>query len=1280
MNPQFARQIEALCQQIRRRLILRALSLSLIVVIGVSFSLGGLDYLLRFQERGLRFLATGALLATVIWCFVRIAKPALRMSIDKVALARWLEKLGNKPPVSLAAACDLMSLPEEDVRWGSPELRRLTIEQVEKCWKTPHRHEVIARSPGLWPGYLAAIFSLVVVVLILARPVLVGTAVIRLLNPLSSVSYPQKTHLIVSHYPEKLSRGDTFFVQVSEERGQLPDEVRIIMRSLEDETRVTTSQPMRRVRHQFIFRQENTKASFEFQVIGGDDRNQPWRRVEVVDPPQVTDLKVTLVPPEYTGWPPEEIQGPIRALAGTKVRLFGRANRPLKRVLVDCGTDGGFEADVLPDRHSFRFPTDNGGLPQKRQWIIQNAGYYRIRLEAADATFSVNEPRWEVRVSQDGPPVVTLESGQRLLQMTQDGSFPLRVTARDDLAIKEVAIICTDMNGNNYGQPIQLYRGPEFPRLRVRMSELETHADSMQSDYVLQLPVVARREGLIVRVLARVEDYKGQSSESEPLELQVVSQVELSEKLTAEEEKILGQLGDLYGSFRRVRDDWERLSETLRTDNRLSRTQANQLLTLDSTQRQAFRRIADPNTGVIRNLEDLANTAERNKMREDRINRLRNLHSHLESSWKQHGVPAESHLGLIANWARSMVERLSGDDQSLNIEKEWRDISEAARELSIHQTAWEQSLASLLQDVSGVFLANNFRRELERLLVQQMELTRQSRELSRQTLGRALQELNPAEQQSLVRLSGSQSQLAARLEELVGETLGKLAADGSPGGLDSVSEKLEETPERTPYDSPDRTGNSGKPDDRIAQPNDETHQQAATSKESELIQLVIDRINNQGLSALMRQASFVIGQNRLSEAVTLQEQCETILKELIDLLDGKEADREQVTQVLDRLGKELQSLVETQEQLIREFAKRHQAGQPEEAFSSFIPQQTDVEKRTQKLLEDASGLARGEVKSLLEQAIQAMQAARATAQERNAAQTTRNAELAQRMMRQALERVNQEQLSHEQRKNFEKWQTVLQEVGELIGAQRDIFRKTQSLDIERQKARNKEPAQSWKDSVVILAKSQEAVGEGVAQLEKELQDAPVITAILGRVQQPLQEATQHLSVFDCGKSTQEAQQAVLRDLQVIAAALRGDDKLPPQSAAEQTSETTSPDNQRSQIPGQVFLAAQVRLLRELQASINRRTETLEELRAEGGENQTSFEEESKRLSQEQAMVLDLAARLHDQVARSATTGKNEPDELQKPSPEAGSRESGRPESGSPRPWQPGSVEDLFAPK
>ena len=87
--------------------------------------------------------------------------------------------------------------------------------------------------------------------------------------------------------------------------GQPPDDARIVYRYTgrwsaageESQEKFTIAgEPWSRAR-------KTSFVPFEYRAVGGDDDTMPWIAVEVVEPPAVESIAMTLYPPEYTGWP-----------------------------------------------------------------------------------------------------------------------------------------------------------------------------------------------------------------------------------------------------------------------------------------------------------------------------------------------------------------------------------------------------------------------------------------------------------------------------------------------------------------------------------------------------------------------------------------------------------------------------------------------------------------------------------------------------------------------------------------------------------------------------------------------------------------------------------------------------------------------------------------------------------------------------------------------------------------------------------------------------------------
>jgi hypothetical protein len=179
-------------------------------------------------------------------------------------------------------------------------------------------------------------------VLILTAPGTARIALKRLFVPLSSTSWPQRTHLLLdlSETTLKVARGDSFTLSVKVRPGdRIPESAQAIYSFSDGDT---TAEPLRSADGgEFRGRIESVNQAFRFTVTAGDDRSSILDvPVKVVAPPTLKSLAIRLIPPEYTGLP-GQVLAPgltqLRALEGTKLELVAVANKPLAEAVLKVG-------------------------------------------------------------------------------------------------------------------------------------------------------------------------------------------------------------------------------------------------------------------------------------------------------------------------------------------------------------------------------------------------------------------------------------------------------------------------------------------------------------------------------------------------------------------------------------------------------------------------------------------------------------------------------------------------------------------------------------------------------------------------------------------------------------------------------------------------------------------------------------------------------------------------------------------------------------------------------
>lgn len=1305
MFEEFVDTIESLRRRLEQRILLRAIGWSLTCLLLTAGLWALSDYFFRWQERGMRLLGTGIVLAVVVFCWVRFLWPALRMRIPGIALAAWLEHSQQRPHGSLAAAWEFLAHTADDQRLGSPGFKQLAVTQGLAGWEPPPWPVVASASPGLLPVVLAGAIVGSVLLAGLFYPVVLGTALLRLLNPFADVSFPQRTHLVVLDYPERLSRGGTFSLVVGEEQENLPRDAWIAIRGDEAGPNDDLVRPLQLTGDHLVYRQENVRESFEFRVFGGDDRGQPWRRVEVVDPPQVRELRIELTPPTYTGWPKEEARDAIHAIAGTQVALYGRANRPLRKVKVLREPGGAGEAEILSDGVSFRFPpaAPTAKTPGDSGWILDQSGHYALLLDAADGTFSVNEPRWEIRVFPDHPPTGVLEAGQRLLTMTPQGKFPLRLVAKDDLLLRRVELLWAERDvPETAPAATPIYQAPSNPQPRGKMSEHGSSAHTVEQDWLFQLPAEMRGRRSRLRLVLRAEDYKGQVSDSSPVECDVVTPEEFEQRLAAEQERLIDELAEVQRTFQNLHVEWQKLAAEMADKKNLSRPLAHQLFSLELSQRQIFRRVSDGQNGLVERVQDLVQTAGNNGLVDAKVRQLEKLRAALLDGYQTHALVAETDLSAITAWARGLVERAASEAAEFSIASDWSAIQRQFRSVTQHQQAFLEVLTSVLNDAGGIRLLNRLRRQLEEVLAQQQTLIVQTMRFGRQTLGRSLQELTAEEQQALARVSKDQAELGRKVEEILAEvqrqidrsrdgaqtspSMGSglssppaLVAASSPNfqaasdnqGGDAINEGQPDQTDTTEGLAQDATtiSETGQPatSDRAGQPAALADGTANSPSPSNVVvfRKVLDRATEGRLTALMREAASTVQENRLGEAVAIQQSCETLIKELLSLLSGEVSTlNPEEAKKLEEVERLLTELSDLQSHLVEQLKQgTADPASVNKTLQDFSQRQREAEALAQSLAKQLDQARQPQVRDLIEGARSAMEAARSAADQGQVNESMQQAAAARDLLNQSLLAWQAEQKLREFQRTAERLQQLAESMVQLAAEQQDIIRRTQALDLERKRRPQVETEPAWRSAVQKLAVRQQSLNRDLTEAIRRFQEGVVFAALLDRLQQTAQQAADRLSNLQTDEQTQQLERNALRMLQVLASIVQMETSPPEENAAAQSGDQTSEQPQAS--PQQVFLAAQLRVLRGFQAAINDRTRQLEQ-----DKDRPDLDRELAQLSRDQSLVLDLLLQLREELARTPPLGEE---------PVATPQEQGTLPPAPERPPQPGSIQDLLVP-
>ena len=385
-------KIAALRRRVRRMAAVYGLSVVAAALLGTMAALGLIDYLLRFQDRGLRIIASLLMLGVFAWTFYRYVFRALSVRIGDADLALRVQRRFPDLDDRLLSAVEFLHAAEDDPAAGSAALRRAVVAEAAAEAQRLDFSAVLDPRPTIRAGIVMAAACLAAGIFVALDPSAARIAVARLVNPLGKTAWPRTTHLMVRRPVERVARGRAFEIEVVDaQAARLPPEVRIHYRFAgPDGAAVEETERMRYVDAAMVARRENVLRPFSYRVEGGDDQSMPWRDVQVVEPPAVEQVSVRLIPPPYTGWPPTTSQRHIRALVGTIAEITARATKPLRSAVL-C-IEGGTKVPAKLGGDGCTFTVE---------FPVEKSGSYWFELTDRDGLSGGSDDRWEIHAVPD---------------------------------------------------------------------------------------------------------------------------------------------------------------------------------------------------------------------------------------------------------------------------------------------------------------------------------------------------------------------------------------------------------------------------------------------------------------------------------------------------------------------------------------------------------------------------------------------------------------------------------------------------------------------------------------------------------------------------------------------------------------------------------------------------------------------------------------------------------------------------------------------------------------
>jgi len=1156
-------KVARLRRRVRRLVTVRAIGLVVGWVLAAVVLLGLADYAIRFEDVGLRLLSLSLLVAAAGWSLYHYMWQPLRRQPTELSLAQRVEQKFPDLAGHLGVSLEFLRQKESDPFAGSTALRRAVVTRTAAASETLDFAEVLDPRPLRRALIGALVVSVVASALVILEPASARCALVRLLKPLGSERWPKRNELVFRKPPARIAAGDSFEVELVDRRGRLPEEAKIFFRGADG---IEQAEAMRLVGDRFVARKDSVTRSFSFRAEGGDDRQMPWLDVDVVTPPQIESSTITLYPPEYTGWPPQKCERNVKALVGTRVAVQARTNKPLGGARLRTESGASVPAQLLAGANGFLL-SHRGAEP----WTIDKNGTYWFELVDRQGVHGGRQDRWPIRAVSDNTPTVTIDEPKADIFVTHAATVPLKIIARDDLALEEVALSYSRSDRSDVQSfAVSLVKGPKKATALIGSDPWQaiTSADEQTVSHAWSLSELQLAPGTTVSFYGTATDYRPQTGKSLARRLVVITRDQLDDRIAERQALVLAELNRALGLERECRGGVMSLKIQLEKVGRLEKSDLDQLQVAQQNQRQIARTLASGAEGIQPLVADLLSELAMNKVdNPDLKRRMQSIQAELKRLSREHLGPIDQQLVRAIKDAQLDTPSPASTDP-----KPPRTV-EAIASAAGHQDKVIGSLESMLGELSQWDSYRRFARELGQLRREQDTILAGTQALAPRTLGKEVANLPAQEQADLAKLTEREAVLSRTFEKVRAqmESMLSTARPAEPLAADALADAVEVARRKAP-------------------------------------------------DASMRSAAEQLERNQMGQAVHHQKSTLASLDELIDILaQRREHELSRLVKKLREAETQLAELERKQQGLRKKLAAAAadaDAGAKRRQLEALKAQQQQLKTETQRLARQLERLEAASAAASTSSAAARMNQAERGLGEEASPKPSEEAGRAVEQLRKA-----KQQLA-EHRREIEA-QLAREQLARLEDAVQRLRQRQEGLLAEARRLHDLKVAQGqWSrgetTSVNQAAGAQQALEEEAGELAEKLVGAEVFKLAIDAAKTSMARAAGRLKRHDASPATQSAQQGAIKRLDQIAKAFQArKDAAPKENNSSSGGEGGASGAEQQEL----HTLAELKLLKIMQEDLNQRFKSQHEANSGPSEDQASS------LAKEQSQLADIALRL-----------------------------------------------------
>jgi len=1187
--------IERVRRAARRIALSYGISLSLAVLLAGALSVGLLDYLIRVDATIVRVLLSLAAVSIAGWGVWRFLLPPWRGRTSDVAVAQRLQdrfpELGDK----LASAVEFLQQPEESPTAGSALLRRAVIVDATVAAKTLDLSEVLDARPLKRALLAVCAVAALITCFALLSPHKTWIGLARLANPLGSTLWPRDNDLDFRHVRDKLAAGELFEVELFDKNGSVPDDAQMEYRFGGPDEQRTFREPMRRLGTVMTASRENVQRSFSYRALAGDGETK-WHDLKVVEPAKLESLEVTLIPPAYTGWPRETSHGAVAALAGTRLQMRGKSSKKLKSAaLKQQGGKNVVAAHVEPDGLTFVVPAPSAEL------LVSESGDYWFELTDEEDVIGAANQRFSMRAVPDDPPTVALEKPTTDLYLMPEATAPIRVMAKDRLALKAVDLHYS--RSDRSAEPptkISLYWGPKTvsPTDRQGMAVAADDGDRRVIDHTLPLADLNLKPGAQLTVHATATDYKPATGQSPATRIFIISARELEERVARQQTQVMGDLARALKMEQEARARVKGLEIQMEQVGKLKAADLDQLQAAELQQRDVRRMLTGSSTAARKQVAGLLEQLANNKLGSPQIERRMNDLERMLGELEQKALPgAERELTAALKNAQ-----ISRDRQE---SKTPRADSDTAQALTAAGQQQQEIIDALDQAVSEMKRWDKYReysRDLAGIDEQQKKAREQTQQLMAKTLGRDVKSLTPQEVADLKKQAEKQAELAREFNKLM-------------AGMQKAQKELQQN------------------DPLAAQSLDDATKEA----------------QQHGVAERMTSAATKIDRNQVADALRQQAEAGEGMQNMLEVLSNRR--EQELSRLVKKLKEAEQKLAELRKQQSALRKKMQEAGKktdPEERrreMQRLAREQEQLQKEVNRLARQLQRLDARRASDKLAGAGAKMGQAGQQGEAGQADQAEDQAEAAEKDLEEAEQQLAQARRQAEFDLVQEQLVRLKDQLTGLKDHQQTLLTETERLEDLRQ--RQQRLTRGQESSVVSLARNQAGLQQDVTQAARKLAVAEGFGLALERAAAEMGKAVKALSRLETGAEPQQAQKRALDRLTMVLEALQPDKTEEDMENPGGQGQPPPGGDQQQQAGDGIHTLQELKLLKLMQQDVREQTDALETKKREGEALTDDEVRQLADLAEEQNRLADMMFKLREPAAAAP---EDDPTKLPGPEP------------------------------